>query len=337
MARRDSELSGMQKAAILLIALGPEKSSAIFKNLKEDEIESLTLEIANTRSVAPQVKEAVLEEFYQVCLAQQYISEGGISYAKDLLEAALGPEKARDVISKLTVSLQVRPFEFIRKTDPSQLLNFIQDEHPQTVALILAYMPVQQAAQVISSLPSEKQADVAKRIAQMDRTSPDVIQEVERVLEKKLENLANQDYTIVGGVDSIVDILNSVDRTTNKRIMDDLEVENVELADEIKKKMFLFEDIVKLDDKSIQRVLREVDNNSIALALKGVKVDVQEAIFRNLSSRLADMIREDMEFMGPVRIKDVEEVQQAIVDKVRELEERGEIVIARAGGDEVIV
>ena len=337
MARRDSELTGMQKAAILLIALGPEKSSAIFKNLKEDEIESLTLEIANTRSVAPQVKEAVLEEFYQVCLAQQYISEGGIAYAKDLLEAALGPEKARDVISKLTVSLQVRPFEFIRKTDPSQLLNFIQDEHPQTIALILAYMPVQQAAQVISSLPSEKQADVAKRIAQMDRTSPDVIQEVERVLEKKLENLANQDYTIVGGVDSIVDILNSVDRTTNKRIMDDLEVENVELADEIKKKMFLFEDIVKLDDKSIQRVLREVDNNSIALALKGVKVDVQEAIFRNLSSRLADMIREDMEYMGPVRIKDVEEVQQSIVDKVRELEERGEIVIARAGGDEVIV
>lgn len=196
---------------------------------------------------------------------------------------------------------------------------------------------MQQAAQVISSLPSEKQADVAKRIAQMDRTSPDVIQEVERVLEKKLENLANQDYTIVGGVDSIVDILNSVDRTTNKRIMDDLEVENVELADEIKKKMFLFEDIVKLDDKSIQRVLREVDNNSIALALKGVKADVQEAIFRNLSSRLADMIREDMEFMGPVRIKDVEEVQQSIVDKVRELEERGEIVIARAGGDEVIV
>ena len=337
MARRDSELTGLQKAAILLIALGPEKSSAIFKNLKEDEIESLTLEIANTRSVAPQVKEAVLEEFYQVCLAQQYISEGGIAYAKDLLEASLGPEKARDVISKLTVSLQVRPFEFIRKTDPSQLLNFIQDEHPQTIALILAYMPVQQAAQVISSLPSEKQADVAKRIAQMDRTSPDVIQEVERVLEKKLENLANQDYTIVGGVDSIVDILNSVDRTTNKRIMDDLEVENVELADEIKKKMFLFEDIVKLDDKSIQRVLREVDNNSIALALKGVKADVQEAIFRNLSSRLADMIREDMEYMGPVRIKDVEEVQQSIVDKVRELEERGEIVIARAGGDEVIV
>lgn len=337
MARGNTELSGVQKAAILLIALGPEKSSAIFKNLKEDEIETLTLEIANTRSVSPQVKESVVEEFYEVCLAQQYISEGGISYAKDLLEISLGEERAKEVISKLTVSLQVRPFEFIRKTDVSQLLNFIQEEHPQTIALILAYLPVHQAAQIISSLPPEKQSDVAKRIAEMDRTSPDVIQEVERVLEKKLENLANQDYTIVGGVDSIVDILNSVDRSTNKRIMDDLEVDNLELAEEIKKKMFLFEDIVKLDDKSIQRVLREVDNNSIALALKGVKQEVQEAIFRNLSSRLADMIREDMEFMGPVRIKDVEEVQQTVVDKVRELEERGEIVIARAGGDEVIV
>lgn len=337
MARGNTEMSGVQKAAILLIALGPEKSSSIFKNLKEDEIETLTLEIANTRSVAPQVKEDVLEEFYQICLAQQYISEGGIAYAKDLLEAALGPEKAKEVISKLTVSLQVRPFEFIRKTDISQLLNFIQEEHPQTIALILAYLPVHQAAQIISSLPNEKQADVAKRIAEMDRTSPDVIQEVERVLEKKLENLANQDYTIVGGVDSIVDILNSVDRSTNKRIMDELEVENLELAEEIKKKMFLFEDIVKLDDKAIQRVLREIDNNSIALALKGVKQEVQDAILRNLSSRLADMIKEDMEFMGPVKIKDVEEVQQQVVDKVRELEERGEIVIARAGGDEVIV
>ncbi len=337
MARGNTEMSGVQKAAILLIALGPEKSSAIFKNLKEDEIETLTLEIANTRSVAPQVKENVLEEFYEICLAQQYISEGGIAYAKDLLEAALGPEKAKEVISKLTVSLQVRPFEFIRKTDVSQLLNFIQEEHPQTIALILAYLPVHQAAQIISSLPSDKQADVAKRIAEMDRTSPDVIQEVERVLEKKLENLANQDYTIVGGVDSIVDILNSVDRSTNKRIMDDLEVENLELAEEIKKKMFLFEDIVKLDDKAIQRVLREIDNNSIALALKGVKPEVQDAVLRNLSSRLADMIKEDMEFMGPVKIKDVEEVQQQVVDKVRELEERGEIVIARAGGDEVIV
>ena len=331
------ELSGVQKAAILLIALGPEKSSAIFKNLKEEEIESLTLEIASTRSVSSEVKEGVLEEFYQVCLAQQYISEGGINYARQLLEAALGTEKAQEVISKLTVSLQVRPFEFMRKTDSAQLLSFIQDEHPQTIAVILAYLPIQLSAEIISALPHEKQADVAKRIAEMDRTSPDVIHEVERVLEKKFESLVNQDYTIVGGVDSIVDILNSVDRSTSKRIMNNLEVDNIELADEIKKKMFLFEDIVKLDDKSIQRVLREVDNNEIALALKGVKDDVSDAIFRNLSSRLADMIKEDIEYMGPVKMKDVEEAQQNIVTKVRELEERGEIVIARAGGDEVIV
>jgi len=331
------ELSGVQKAAILLICLGPERSSAIFKNLKEDEIESLTLEIASTRSVTSEVKESILEEFYQVCLAQQYISEGGISYARTLLEAALGMERAQEVIAKLTVSLQVRPFEFMRKTDSTQLLSFIQDEHPQTIAVILAYLPIQLAAEMIGALPHEKQADVAKRIAEMDRTSPDVIHEVEKVLEKKFESLANQDYTIVGGVDSIVDILNSVDRSTSKRIMNNLEVDNIELADEIKKKMFLFEDIVKLDDKSIQRVLREVDNNEIALALKGVKEDVAEAVFRNLSSRLAEMIREDIEYMGPVKMKDVEEAQQNVVNKVRELEERGEIVIARAGGEEVIV
>ena len=334
---RNNELSGVQKAAILLICLGPERSSAIFKNLKEDEIESLTLEIASTRSVTPEVKEEILEEFYQVCLAQQYIAEGGINYARQLLESALGPEKAQEVIAKLTVSLQVRPFEFMRKTDSTQLLSFIQDEHPQTIAVILAYLPIQLAADIIGALPHEKQADVAKRIAEMDRTSPDVIHEVEKVLEKKFESLVNQDYTIVGGVDSIVDILNSVDRSTSKRIMNNLEVENIELADEIKKKMFLFEDIVKLDDKSIQRVLREVDNNEIALALKGVKEDVSDAIFRNLSSRLAEMIKEDIEYMGPVKMKDVEEAQQNVVNKVRELEERGEIVIARAGGDEVIV
>ena len=201
------EMLGVQKAAILLIALGPEKSASIFKHLKEDEIEELTLEIANTRSVSPAMKDAVLDEFYEVCLAQQYIAEGGITYAKELLEKALGPDAAQNVINKLTASLQVRPFEFIRKTDASQILNFIQDEHPQTIALILSYLPSGQASAIISSLPLEKQADVAKRIAQMDRTSPDVIKEVENVLEKKLASLVNQDYTIVGGVDAIVEIL----------------------------------------------------------------------------------------------------------------------------------
>lgn len=331
------EMSGVQKAAVLLIALGPEKSADIFKHLKEDEIEELTLEIANTRSVSPQTKEDVLNEFYQICLAQQYIAEGGIGYAKELLEKALGGEKAQDVISKLTASLQVRPFEFVRKTDPSQLLNFIQDEHPQTIAMILSYLTSAQAAMVISSLTPEKQADVAKRIAMMDRTSPDVIKEVERVLERKLSSLVNQDYTIVGGVDAIVNILNTVDRGTEKHIMENLEIEEPELADEIRKKMFVFEDILLLDDRAIQRVLRDVDNADLGVALKSANEEVQNVIFKNLSKRLAAMIKEDMEFMGPVRMKDVEEAQQKIVSIIRKLEDSAEIVISRGGGDEIVV
>ena len=331
------DISGLQKAAILLITLGPEKSASIFKHLKEDEIEQLTLEIANTRSVPTDSKDQVLDEFYDICLAQKYISEGGINYAKELLEKALGHDKAMDVIGKLTASLQVRPFEFVRKTDASQLLNFIQDEHPQTIALILSYLSSGQASAIISALSPDKQADVAKRIAQMDRTSPDVIKEVEKILEKKLSSLVNQDYTIVGGVDSIVDILNTVDRGTEKHIMESLEVEEPELADEIRKKMFVFEDILSLDDKSIQRVLREVDNNELAVALKGSNEEVQNVIFNNLSKRLVTMIKEDMEYMGPVRMKDVEEAQQKIVNIIRKLEDAGEIIISRGGGDEIIV
>ena len=334
---KSEEITGVQKAAILLIALGPDKSSNVFKHLKEDEIEQLTLEIANTRSVSPAMKDAVLDEFYEVCLAQQYIAEGGIGYAKDLLEKALGSERAKDVIGKLTASLQVRPFEFVRKTDASQLLNFIQDEHPQTIALILSYLSSNQASAIISALSPEKQTDVAKRIAQMDRTSPYVIKEVEKVLEQKLASLVNQDYTIVGGVDSIVDILNTVDRGTEKHIMESLEIEDPELADEIRKKMFVFEDILSLDDRSIQRVLREVDNNELAVALKGSNEEVQNLIFSNLSKRLATMIREDMDFMGPVRMKDVEEAQQKIVNIIRKLEDSAEIIISRGGGDEIVV
>ena len=331
------ELKGIQKAAILLIALGPEKSSLIFKHLKEEEIEDLTLEIANTKSVTPQVKDKVINEFYEVCLAQQYIAEGGIGYAKELLEKALGTDKAMDVIGKLTASLQVKPFEFVKKTDASQLLNFIQDEHPQTIALILSYLSAGQAATILGALIPEKQAEVARRIATMDRTSPDVIKEVERVLESKLSSLVNQDYTIIGGVDAVVEILNTVDRGTEKHIMETLEVEEPELADEIRKKMFVFEDILLLDDRAIQRVLRDVDNNDLAIACKGSTEEVQNAIFSNMSKRLAEMIREDMEFMGPVRMKDVEEAQQKIVNIIRKLEDSAEIVISRGGGDEIVV
>jgi len=332
-----ADYRGTQKAAILLIALGPEKSSQIFKHLKEEEIEQLTLEIANTRSVSPEAKEQIINEFYQICIAQQYIAEGGIGYAKDLLEKALGSDKAMEVIGRLTSSLQVRPFEFIRKTEPSQLLNFIQDEHNQTIALILSYLSPTQASMVLAALPQEKQADVARRIAQMDRTSPDVIKDVEDILERKLSSLVTQDYTIVGGVDAIVQILNSVDRSTEKHIMETLEIEDAELAEEIRKKMFVFEDILSLDDRSIQRVLREVDNNDLGIALKGSGEEVQNVIFNNLSKRLATMIKEEMEYMGPVRLKDVEESQQKIVNIIRKLEDSAEIVISRGGGDEIIV
>ncbi len=331
------KLTGVQKAAVLLIVLGPEKSATIFKHLKDDEIEELTLEIANTRTITPQMKDEVLNEFYEVCLAQQYIAEGGINYAKELLEKSFGADRARDVIGKLTASLQVKPFEFVRKTDPSQLLNFIQDEHPQTIALILSYLAPAQSALIISALPPDRQADVAKRIAVMDRTSPDIIKEVEKVLESKLASLVNQDYTIIGGVDAVVEILNTVDRGTEKHIMETMEIEEPELADEIRKKMFVFEDILLLDDRAIQRVLRDVDNSDLAIALKGSNEDVQNAIFNNLSKRLAVMIKEDMEFMGPVRMKDVEEAQQKIVNIIRKLEDSAEIVISRGGGDEIIV
>ncbi|HYE08946.1 MAG TPA: flagellar motor switch protein FliG, partial [Patescibacteria group bacterium] len=280
-----SGLNGRQKAAILLITLGPEKSAQIFKHLKEEDIEQLTLEIANMRTVSPEEKESILNEFYQVCLAQEYISEGGIAYAKEILERALGGQKALDVINKLTASLQVRPFDFVRKADPSQILNFIQGEHPQTIALILAYLKPQQAATIVSALPQDKQADVARRIAIMDRTSPDIIKEIERVLERKLSSMVTQDYTMAGGLTAIVDILNSVDRGTEKYIMESLEVQDTDLAEQIRKRMFIFDDIITLDSRSIQRVIREVENGDWALALKSASEDVQKAVFSNMSKR----------------------------------------------------
>ncbi len=322
---------------MLLITLGPELSAQIFRHLKDDEIEQLTLEIANIRTVSPGEKERVLQEFYQICLAQQYITEGGIGYAKDILEKALGTERTMDIINKLTVSLQVRPFDFVRKADPTQVLNFIQSEHPQTIALILSYLKPQQAAGVLSALSQDKQADVARRIAQMDRTSPEVIKEVERVLEKKLSSLVTEDYTAAGGIQAIVDVLNSVDRGTERYIMDTLEIEDTDLAEEIRKRMFVFEDILQLDNRAVQRFMREIDNSQLAIALKGSSEEVQNLIFANMSKRLAEQIREDLDFMGPVRLKDVEEAQQKIVNVIRKLEDAGEIIISRGGGDELIV
>ncbi|MFV0520756.1 MAG: flagellar motor switch protein FliG [Lachnospirales bacterium] len=331
-------MTGKEKAAILLIALGPEVSAKIFEYLKEEEIEILTLEISNTTSVLPAAREAVLEEFYQICLAQDYIAEGGIGYAKRILEKALGENKAFDVISSLTAKLQVRPFDFIRKTDARQILNFIQNEHNQTIALILSYLPAQQAAEVLSALSVEKQADVARRIAVMDSTSPEVIKEVEKVLEKKLSAMMTEEYANVGGIDSVVEILNAVDRATEKHIMETLETEDMILSDEIRKKMFVFEDILNLDNKTVQTILRQdIDNKELAIALKGSSDELKQLIFANLSKRLASMIQEDMEFMGPIRRTDVEEAQQKIVNVIRKLQDAGEIVIASGGGDELIV
>lgn len=322
---------------MLLIALGPEKSAKIFKHLKEEDIEQLTLEIASIKAVSPKAKEEVLQEFYEMCLAQEYIAEGGIGYARQLLEEALGSDKAVEVINKLTVSLQVRPFEFARKTEAAQLVNFIQNEHPQTIALILSYLKPSQSAEIIRALPAEMQADTARRIAMMDRASPEVIAEIEKEFEKRLSTLVSEDYTSIGGIESIVEIINQVDRTTEKNIMESLEIEDPELAEVIKKRMFVFEDIATLDNKSIQRVLREVDNHQLAVALKGAGEDVKELIMSNVSKRLAAMIEEDLEYMGPKRVKEVEDAQQKIVNIIRKLEDAGEIVISRGAGDDVVV
>lgn len=334
---QSNDLNGKQKAAILLIALGPDVAAQVFKHLREDEIEQLTLEIANQRKVTQDQKDKILAEFHQMALAREYISAGGIDYAREIIEKALGPEKAMMIINRLTSSLQIRPFDFARKTDPSQLLNFIQNEHPQTIALIMAYLQPDQSAAIISALPPDRQVDVAKRIALMDRTSPDVIKDVERILERKLSSLVTQDFTAAGGVDSIVEVLNRVDRSTERTIIENLEIQNPELAEEIKKRMFVFEDIVLLDDRSLQLVLREIDSKDLALALKASSTEVSEKVYRNMSKRAADMLREEIQYMGPVRIRDVEESQQKVVNVIRRLEESGEIIVSRGKGDEIIV
>ncbi len=329
-------MNGRQKAAILLVSLGAEASAQVFKHLRQDEIDELTLEIAGIGHVPQERKQAVVEEFYETALAQDYIAEGGLEYARAILEKALGGDRANEVMTRLSGSIQVSPFEFLRRTDAGQILNVIANEHPQTVALVMAYLPAETAAQVVSSLPDELQAEVAMRIALMDRTAPEVIREIERVLERKLSSVINQDFTSAGGLRSLVDLLNQVDRATERTILETLEEQNPELADEVRRMMFLFEDIVVLDDRSIQQVLREVDTKELAIALKGTSDEVQEKIYGNMSERAAAIIKEDLEFMGPVRVKTVEEAQQKIVAVIRRLEDAGQIVIVRGGEDQLV-
>ncbi len=336
MAANTESMSGLRKTAILLVSLGSEASAEIFKHLSDQEVEKISLEIARLDTVEPEVRQSVLEEYSEMLRAQEYISQGGMDAAKNILNKALGEDKASDILDRLTSAHEVRPFEFIRNADPDHILNFIQGEHPQTIALVLAYLDSETASEIVQELPQDLQADVSKRIALMDRTSPEMIREVERVLERKLSSLVNEEYASTGGIEAIVQMLNDADRSTEKSILEKLEDEDPELAEEIRRKLFVFEDITQLDDSSVQRVLREVDQDELALALKAVDQNVKQKIFDNMSKRAAGMIKEELEYMGPVRVRDVEEAQQQIVNVIRRLEEEGEVVVARGGDEEII-
>ncbi|HAR64525.1 MAG: flagellar motor switch protein FliG [Candidatus Margulisiibacteriota bacterium] len=331
------DAKGAKKAAILLIALGKDVSSTVFKQLTESEIEALTLEIANLGKIPPDQQYKIVEEFYHLTKAQEYIAKGGVHYAMEVLEKALGPDRAKAIIDNLSTSLQTNPFEFIKKADPTQVLNFIQGEQPQTIALILAYLPSELAAQILSSLPEDMQSDVAKRIAQMDQTSPDVVSQIEKVLEMKLSMVIGQDFSQTGGVRTLVDVLNKVNRTTERTILDSLGRQDPELAEEVRKMMFVFEDILLLDDRSMQRVLKDVENKDLSLALKTCSDELKAKIFKNMSERAAENLKEEMEYLGPVRLKQVEEAQQRIVNIIRSLDEAEEIVISREGDEEKFV
>jgi flagellar motor switch protein FliG len=320
-----------------MVALGNDIAAEVYKALDDTTIELITLEVANLRKVTPEVKLDVMKEAQEILMAREFMARGGVEYARDVLERALGPERAQNLLTRITASLQVRPFDFMRHTDAQQILSFIQGEHPQTIALILSYLEAPQAALIISGLPAVMQAEVARRIAKMDRITPEVLREVERVLERKLSTVMGQDFTIAGGIDAVVTLINSSDRATERNIMEYLEENDPELAEEIKKRLFVFEDIIRLDDRSLQRVLREVDMKELGLALKGATEELRAKFFKNMSKRAAEMLQEDMEYMGPVRVKDVEESQQKVVNSVRALEEAGEIVIASGGEDELVV
>lgn len=338
MAKESGKLTGAQKAAILFITLGPEASSGIIKKLPDSEIQKITYEIANISSVTSTQREGILDEFLQLNKVRDYIKEGGIDYARTLLAKALGSQRADEIISSVSeITQKNRPFSIARKADATQLLNVISNEHPQTIALILCYLPADKAAQVIGELPVELQSDVSYRIATMNNTSPEVIKEIETVLESKLHSVVRTEVTTLGGVDTLVGILNQVDRTTEKNITESLEIEDAELADRVKSSMFVFEDILTIEDVYIQRILREIEVKELAMALKGCSNEVAEAIFRNQSKRAADSLKEDMEFLGPVRLMDVEKAQQQIVNLIRRLDEAGEIVLARGGEDAIIL
>ncbi len=330
-------LNGPQKAAVMMITLGADACAQIFKSLDEEDVEILTAQIARLQGVTSEVREQVLEEFHQMAVAQRYILQGGVDYAKTALESAMGPRKAREILEKVQTSIRTTGFSLLKDIDPMQVVNFIQKEHPQTVALLLAHMDSAAAAPILSALPQELQVDVTTRMATMQSVTPDVLEQVEEVLSQQMKSLFGGNVSEVGGVKFVAEMLNQVDRSAEKNILGNLERENPELATEIKNLMFVFEDIAVLDDRGIQRVLKEIDTKELGLALKGASESVSSKFFHNMSSRASEMMKEDMQFMGPVRLKDVEGAQQRIVDVVRRLEDEGEIVISGRGGEDEIV
>ncbi len=333
----EKKLTGKQKAAIILVALGTEVASKVLPHLNDSEVEELSLVIARLGSVPAEVRQQVIQEFYEVCLAQNLALEGGLDHARELLERAYGAERATQILEKLTRALQMLPFDSIKRVHPSQLSTFLQDEHPQTIALVLAYLDPQVAAAVISSLPPELRPEVAERLATMGSTPPEVIRRVENVLQRKLSSIASQELTAAGGVKSLVEVIQWVDRNTERAIFDYLTDNNPELAEEVRKLMFTFEDLLQLDDRAIQQILKEVDMKELSLALKGASDALKDKIFRNMSERAVNMLKEELEFMGPVRVRDVEEAQQRVVSIVRRMEEAGEIVISRGGEEEMLI
>lgn len=337
MARAEQKLTNKAKAAMVIISLGPEKAARLYHYLKDDEVEQLTVEVASIQSVDSEKIQQALQEFYELCLAQNYISEGGIDYARKVLDRAYGAQRATQMISRITDSLHAHSFEFLKKADPKHLLSFIQYEHPQTIALILLYTTPEQAAAILSELPREKQTEVAMRIAMMDRTSPEIVKEVETILEKKLSTVVSANLTEIGGIKSIAEILNRVDRSTEKFILDEFNKANPELSEEVKRRLFVFEDIVYLDARGIQRFLRDVNTKDLVVALKGANQEVTDLIMSNMTKRMQDTIKEEIEYLGPVRMSEVEEAQQKIVQTIRKLEEANEIVISRGGKDEILV
>lgn len=333
----DVSLSPRQKAAQVVISLGADIASSIYKHLAEDEIEILTYEITRQESVPPEVADQVIDEFYGLCVAQKVYIEGGVSYAKMVLEKAFGVQQGGALLERVTKTLRTKAFEFIRKADYKNLMNMIMNEHPQTIALVLSYARADQASAIISELPKSIRVEVVERIARMDRTSPEIIRQVETILERKFESVVSFDLLEVGGINYIAEIMNNIDRGTEKYIFDELSKNDAKLSEEIRKRMFVFEDIVILDPMSIQRFLQEIDTKEMAIALKGANKGVADMIFENMSQRMGDTVKSEMEYLHNVRVRDVEEAQQKIVAVIRRLEEEGEIVTSKGGKDEIIV